>query len=188
MADFAPNFTARYVVRYSVLGLEHSMQFRIARLAGSVGLTNMTAKVGGFLAALQPLMFADFTILGAKYSAEDTAFFVPATIPTSPTGAITAPAQPKSQSILATSFVGLSSQGHKARMFVYGLSIGPENTALATFDDFRVTGSDTADVAGAIAILNNGSPNIVGGDNNTVLWYSYVNTKYNDFHLRGIRV
>lgn len=187
MPDFAPNFTARYVVRYSTLGLEHSMQFRIARLAGSVGLTNMTAKVGGFLAALQPLMFADFAILGAKYSQEDTAFFVPATVPSSPTGAIPVPAQPKSQSIMATSFVGLSSQGQKARGYVYGLNIGPENVALASFDDFRITGSETADIAAAIAILNNGSPNIVASDNNTVLWYSYVNMKYNDFHLRSIR-
>jgi len=187
MADFAANFTARYVIRYSTLGIEHTMQFRIARSSGPIGLANMVAKVGLFLGQLAPLMFTDWTILDAKYSVEDSAFFGPATVPTSPTGAVAVPAQPLSQSILATSFVGLSSQGQKARAFVYGLSIGPENTAFVSTDDFRVFTADTADIADAIVVLNNGAPAIVASDNNAVLWYSYVNTKYNDFHLRNLR-
>ena len=187
MADFAPNFTARYVVEYNVLGLDHSVQFRIARASGPIGLANMVAKVSQFLAQLQPLMFADFTLLGARYSVEDSAFFGPATLPTSPTGAITVPAQAESQRILSTSFVGISTQGQKARTFVYGLNVGPENTGFPSTDDFRVTAADTADIADAIGVLNNGAPVIVASDNNAVQWYSYVNTKYNDFHLRATR-
>lgn len=187
MPDFAPNFTARYVVRYSVLGLEHTMQFRIARGSGPIGLGNMIGKVTTFLNSLESLMFTDWTILDAKYSAEDTAFFTPASSPGAPAGAITIPAAPTSQSVLSTSFVGLSNQGQKARLFVYGLSIGPENTAFASTDDFRLVGGDTADIANAISILNNGAPSIVASDDNNVVWYNYVNTKYNDFHLKGIR-
>lgn len=184
MADFAPNFTARYVVRYSVLGLEHTMQFRIGRSAGLTGLVGMTGKVTNFLAQLQPLLFANWTVLDAKYSAEDTSFFVPVAAPTQPTGAIAVPANPLSQATLSTSFVGLSSQGHKARLFVYGLNIGPENTAFVSTDDFRVTSVDTADIADAIAVLNTGSPTTKANDDNDVTWYEYVNTKYNDFHVR----
>lgn len=187
MADFAENFTARYVVRYVVLGLEHSTMFRIARASGPIGLANMVAKAGQFFAALESLMFTDWAILGAKYSAEDTNFFSPATIPTSPTPGVTIPAALKSQSILATSFVGSSTQGQKARQFIYGLSIGPENTAFGSSDDFRITAGDTSVILDAIAVLNNGAPQIVASDNNAVQWYSYVNTKYNDFHLKHIR-
>lgn len=187
MADFASNFTARYVVQYSTLGIEHTMQFRIARGSGPIGLANMVAKVGLFLSQLAPVMFTDWTIMLAKYSVEDSAFFTPATLPTQPTGAVAVPAQPQSQSILSTSFVGISSQGHKARLFVYGLSIGPENTAFTSTDDFRVYTADTADIADAITVLNDGAPSIVASDDNNVLFYSYVNTKYNDFHLRHLR-
>jgi len=187
MADFAPNFTARYVVRYSTLGIEHTTQFRIARGSGATGLTNMVAKAAGFFAAIQSVMFVDWTILDAKYSAEDSSFFSPAAAPTQPTGAVALPSEEASQSILSTSFVGLSLQGQKARMFVYGLNLGPENTGFVSADDFRVTSGDTAAVAAGVAILNNGSPNIVASDNQVVSWYAYVNTKYNDFHLRAIR-
>ena len=187
MADFAPNYTARYVIRYSVLGFEHTMQFRIGRSAGLTGLVGMTSKVTNFLATLESLMFTDWTILDAKYSAEDTSFFVPVAAPTQPAGSITIPAQFASQAILSTSFVGLSNQGHKARMFVYGLNIGPENTAFTSSDDFRITGTDTADIGNAIAILNTGSPPTKANDDNDVTWYDYVNTKNNDFHLRATR-
>jgi len=185
--DFAPNFTARYVVRYSVLGIEHTMQFRIGRSAGLTGLVGMTGKVTQFLEDLQSLMFDDWALLDAKYSAEDTNFFVPVAAPGAPIPTVAAPAQPQSQSILSTSFVGLSSQGQKARLFVYGLSIGPENTAFTSSDDFRILASDTSVIADAIATLQTGSPTIKASDDNDVTWYAYVNTKYNDFHLRNVR-
>jgi len=185
--DFAPNFTARYVVRYSVLGIEHTMQFRIGRSAGLTGLVGMTGKVTQFLEDLQSLMFDDWALLDAKYSAEDSNFFVPVAAPGAPIPTVAAPAQPQSQSILSTSFVGLSSQGQKARLFVYGLSIGPENTAFTSSDDFRILASDTSVIADAIATLQTGSPTIKASDDNDVTWYAYVNTKYNDFHLRNVR-
>jgi len=185
--DFAPNFTARYVVRYSVLGLEHTMQFRIGRSAGLTGLVGMTGKVTQFLEDLQALMFDDWAILDAKYSAEDTNFFVPVAAPGAPIPSVAAPAQPDSQSILSTSFVGLSSQGQKARLFVYGLNLSPEFTAFTTGDDFRVLAADSSQITDAIATLNTGSPTIKASDDNDVSWYAYVNTKYNDFHLRNIR-
>ena len=83
--------------------------------------------------------------------------------------------------------MGLSSQGQKARLFVYGLSIGPENTAFTSADDFRILASDTSVIADAIATLQTGSPTIKASDDNDVTWYAYVNTKYNDFHLRNVR-
>jgi len=186
MADFAPNFTARYTVMYSTLGLTHRMMWRIPRGAGATGLTNIIAKMGAFLTGAEPLMFTDWTLLSATYQVEDSDFSIAAALPTAPTGAIAVPTNPKSQATLHTSFVGRSNQGQKARIFMWGLNIGPENTALASFDDFRVNASETTDIAFLISVLN-GSPALVASDDNPVTWYPYVNTKFNDAWVPVVR-
>jgi len=186
MADFAPNFTARYRVRYSVLGLTHTQQWRIARSAGLTGLNNMILKVAAFWAALEANIWDDFTFLSATYAPEDSDIFLPAGVPTAITGALTPPAAPKSQSIVTTGFVGRSNLGQKARVFCYGVATSPEETSTLG-DDFRLTAAESADIDAAVTVLNNGSPNVVGSDDAIVGWYAYANIKYNDYWLRQIR-
>lgn len=187
MADFAPNFTARYKVSYSSLGLNHKMQFRIARDAGVTGLNNMVLKVTAFLDALQNARYTDWTVLSAEYSAEDSDIFLPAAAPTPVAGLADIPTNPKSQSIVTTGFVGRSNLGQKARLFVYGMGVfGPEDN-VDFGDDFRVTSSENNVISDAIAVLNNGSPNIVASDDAVVGWYSYANIKFNDYWLGQIR-
>ncbi len=186
MADFAPNATARYRIKYTVLGLTHTQQWRIARGAGPAGLSAMILKVAAFYGAIQSLLYTGFAFLSATYAPEDSDVFLPAALPTPPTASLALPAQPKSQAILATSFVGRSNLGQKARLFLYGLAIGPEDSA-TTGDDFRTKGSESTPVNNAIVVLNNGSPNIVASDNAIVAWYTYTNQKYNDFWVRSTR-
>lgn len=187
MPDFAPNFTARYKYRYSTLGLTHTQQWRIARGAGVVGLNNMILKVNAFLNALTNARSIDWTVISAAYAVEDSDIFVPAGAPTPAAGVVPVPANPLSQSILSMGFVGRSNLGQKARLFIYGTSsFSPENSAVFG-DDFRVTSGEDAIISAAVAVLNNGSPNVVASDNAGVGWYSYVNTKYNDFWLRQLR-
>lgn len=186
MADFAPNFTARYRLRYSTLGHTHTQQWRIARGAGVAGLNNMILKVAAFWAALQSNLWNDVTFLSATYAAEDSDIFLPAAVPAAPTGALTPPANPISQSIVSTGFVGRSNAGQKARVFVYGVATSPEETS-SLGDDFRLSGAESANVNAAVVVLNNGSPNVVGSDDNGVSWYNYANIKYNDYWLRRIR-
>lgn len=186
MADFAPNFTARYRLRYSVLGHTHTQQWRIARDAGVTGLNNMILKVAAFWAALESNLWDDLSFLSATYAVEDSDIFLPAAVPTLPTAALTPPANPISQSIVSTGFVGRSALGQKARVFVYGFAGGPEETA-GLGDDFRLTAAESANIDDAVVVLNNGSPQIVGSDDANVSWYSYANTKFNDFWLRQIR-
>jgi hypothetical protein len=112
--------------------------------------------------------------------------FLPAAAPTQPTGAATIPAQPKSQAILTTGFVGRSNLGQKARVFLYGFLTGPED-AVTAGDDFRVHGAESGPINAAVVVLNNGSPNIVASDDAVVSWYNYANLKYNDFWLRSTR-
>ena len=186
MADYAPNFTARYRVRYTVLGLTHTMQWRIARGAGVTGLNNMTLKVAAFLAALETGLVSTWTVLSATYAAEDSDIFLPAAAPANPTGTQSDSGSLKSQSILSTGFVGRSNLGQKARVFVYGFRKGPEDQEVGA-DDFRLLASENSEVDDAVTVLNNGSPNVVGSDDAIVSWYSYANVKFNDYWLRQIR-
>jgi len=162
------------------------MLWRIQRGTGSVGLALMVSKVQQLLDTLTGSRVTDWSEISAEYSAEDTNVFVPASLPGSAAGTATIPTNSLSQSIATISFVGRSSAGQKARMFLFGTLFTPELTG-AEQDDFRVTVSESGSIASAVAELNSGSPPIVASDDNDVIWYSYVNLKYNDYWLRQIR-
>jgi hypothetical protein len=161
------------------------MLWRVAR--GTVNLVPLIAKINAFLNALTAARYTDFTILGAASAPEDSDIFLPATPPTPAAGTAVIPANPISQSILSTGWVGRSTLGQKARMFLWGAAIlGPEDTA-GFADNFRLTTAENGAVSAAVAVLNNGSPNLVASDNAVATWYPYTNLKYNDFWLRSIR-
>lgn len=188
MPDFAPNYTARYRIHYVSLTHQHSMLWRIGRGTASTGLALMVAKVGAFLTSVKVARFTDWTILSAEYAPEDVDIFAPAALPTFDAGTAVLPTNPISQGTLAASFVGRSAAGQKAKMFLYGVDVGPEVTVgPGVADNFRVTSVENAAVGSAIATLNAGSPDIVGSDNFAVHWYSYVNTKYNDHWVARVR-
>jgi len=186
MADFAPNFTARYKLRYSSLNLVHTMQWRIARGSGATGLSNMILKVAAFLNNVVSLRFTDWTALSATYAAEDSDIFLPAGIGAISAGVAVIPLFPLSESIVSTGFVGRSLLGQKARVFVYGMQTSPI-LAEATTDNFRLTNAEQAAIAAAVGTLNSSSPSVVGSDNAVVTWYPYANVKFNDYWLRRIR-
>ena len=180
MADFAPNYTARYRLHYSSLGKAHSMLWRIERGTGSTGLAVMIAKVEDFLNTLTAARYTDWEVLSAEYAPEDVDIFAPASVPAPDTGTVAIPTDPVSQSCLSTGFVGRSDVGQKARMFIWGCNFNPEAGSAAVADDFRVHSSEHAIIAAAILELNSGGPPIQASDNHNVSWYTYVNVKYND--------
>lgn len=184
MADFAPNFTPRYKVRYSSLGATHTMQFRISR--GSTNFTGIATKVGAFLAAIQSTLFDDWTVLGALGAFEDSDIFLPVEEPANPTGAIAVPTVLGVHRPLSISFPGRSILGQRAILYLYGAAYFPVAT-VATHADYRLTSAENAPIAAAITALNELSPAIVGNDDATVVWYQYANQKINDHWLRKAR-
>jgi len=186
MPDFAPNFTARYTLVYSSLGHVHKNLWRIARGAGVAGLNNTILKAAAFYNALTAARYTDWTAISATYQAEDSDVSVPAAVPTINAGTGVIPAQAKSQGIVSTCFPGRSNLGQKARLFVYGMSTGPEDQVTPS-DDFRLTAAENALINAAVVVLNNGSPNLVASDNAVVGWYTYADIKFNDHWLRKIR-
>lgn len=186
MADFAPNFTPRYVLTYSVLGHVHRNLWRIARGAGPAEINALVLKLAAFYNAFSSSRFTDWTALSATFTPEDSDISVPTAIPAIAAGTAPIPTNSKSEGILSTCFLGRSNLGQKARVFVYGLAVSPE-VAGAAQDDFRLTTSESAAISSAVTVLNNGSPNLVASDNSIVGWYSYVDLKYNDYWLRKVR-
>lgn len=184
MADFAPNFTARYRVRYSSLGKTHSMTWRVVNTVTDP--TALAAKVSGFLDDMAPNLFADWTIIGAEFALADTDVFLPAVAPDNPTGAVSTAGSHISDAAFQMGFVGRSSAGGKARMFLYGTNIAVD-IADARGNDFRIQSSELASVSDAIVRLNETAPALVANDNHVAVWYEYANMKYNDRWVRRLR-
>lgn len=184
MADFAPNYTARYRLRYSFFGTSHSMMWRVASTVTDP--TALTAKIALFLADIQASLWSDWAVEGAEFALADTDLFLPTTAPASPTGAGDISARRNTDKAFSVSFIARSTGGNKGRMFLYGTSMvtGVRDTV---GNDFRLTSAESADVSAAIVRLNETSPALVCNDDNTAIWYEYVNMKYNDRWLRRLR-
>lgn len=184
MADFAPNYTARYRIRYTSLGKSHSMTFRVA--SSVTDPTGIAAKVGLILNDLEPILFSDWTIVGADFALADSDVFLPAVLPDAPTGGVSAGGAVATDAAAAISFVGRTTLGGRARMFLYGTFVGAV-VRTAVSNDWRLTSAENASISAAIVRLNETSPALVGNDDAVALWYEYVNIKYNDRWLRRMR-
>jgi len=184
MADFAPNFTARYRFRYSSLGKTHACTWRVS--SSVTDPTGVAAKVGLFLADMEGSLWSDFTIIGADFAEADTDIFLPAPPPDSPTGAVDVSAAKVSDAAFALSFVGRSTGGGKARFFLYGT-----NDVTLVRDtkgnDLKLLSTESVQIDDSIVRLNETSPALVANDDNVVTWYEYVNMKYNDRWVRRLR-
>jgi hypothetical protein len=184
MSDFAPNFTARYRFRYSSLGKTHTMTWRLA--SGTTDPTALIAKIGLFLGEFESNLYSDFTILSADFALADSDVFLPAGLPSEPSGAVTASGAPASDAAVALSFIGRSIAGGRARMFLYGTAY-PAAMRSSSGGDYKFLSSEDADVSAGIVRLNETSPAIVANDNENVVWYEYVNVKANDKWVRKLR-
>jgi len=184
MSDYAPNYTARYRIRYSSLGKSHSMTWRVA--ASTTDDTAIAAKVGLFLADMEGSMWDDWTLVAADFCLADEDAFLPGTLPDPPTGAVAVSGSFASDAAFAVSFVGRTIAGNKARMFMYGLN-DASLVRDAKGNDFKLLSSESAQISDAVVRLNETSPAIVGNDNQPATWYEYVNMKHNDRWVRRLR-
>jgi hypothetical protein len=184
MADFAPNYTARYRFNYTSLGKSHSMTWRLA--SGVTDPASLATKIGLMLDDLTTFIWDDFAITAASFAPADSDIFLPAVMPTFGGGSVAVATSVLSDSAGHISFVGRSALGGKARMFLYGTTI-PSGVRTATIWDFKVLSSEIAAISDAIVRLNETGPAIVANDDSIVSWYEYVNFKYNDRWVRRLR-
>lgn len=185
MPDFAPNYTARYRLHYNVLGLAHTMTWRVA--SSVTDPSGVADKMGLFLSDLAENLWSNFTIIGADFAPADSDIFLPAVMPDPVTGGASVASFHQTDKSFAISFVGRSDHGQKARFFLYGTSFAV-NVRDAQIDDWKITSAESpTSISDAIVRLNETSPALVGNDDHTVVWYEYVNCKYNDRWVRRQR-
>lgn len=184
MADYAPNYTGRYKVRYSSLGKTHTQMWRLAR--GEHDPTALAVLVGEYLAAIEAILFSDFLILDASFALADSVIFLPADPPANPSGGVSTGGAEGSDAAVAISWNGRSDNGGKARFFQYGTSAGAliRTTAVA---DYRLTVTENASILAGHNTLVGATPPPVANDNGIVTWYPYVDVKANDRWVRKLR-
>jgi hypothetical protein len=184
MADFAPNYTARYRFRYSSLGKTHACTWRVA--SSVTDPTSVAAKVGLFLADMEGSLWDDFTVIGADFALADSDIFLPAVPPDQPAGAVGVGASNVSDAAFALSFVGRTTLGGKARFFLYGTN-DVELVRDTKGNDLKLLSSESTQISDAVVRLNETGPSLVGNDDAVAVWYEYVNMKYNDRWVRRLR-
>jgi hypothetical protein len=183
MPDFAPNFTARYRLKYSVVGTAHTMTWRFA--SGFVDEAGAADKVAAVINAMHTNLYESWEAISADFAPADSDVFLPSVISSFDAGTQTDPTTTAHEA-LAVSFIGRSASGGKARMFLYGTNL-VEDTLVAYANDWRVLSGESANVLAAVAELNAGSPDIYANDNVVVTWYPYINLKFNDRWVRKLR-
>lgn len=182
MADFAPNYTARYRLRYTAAGKQHTMLFRGATKA-VVDAAPFVGNISAFLNALAPSLLGTWAVIGADVAEQDSDIFLPASvlpvITASRSGTPgTAPQVPR-----FCSFVGKTALGHGARIYVFGVSLAPEGTESA---NYRFEAGENANLDAAILQLQSWTA-LRGPDLAAVSWYSYANYGLNAYYQRKAR-
>lgn len=186
MADYAPNFTARYRIRYQTLNLQHTLQVRLPSTVLQTELGPYVTKLANFLSMTAPFRFTDWTVLGASFAPANSDVFLPAQIPTGiASGGVALPTVVTfSHTSLAFSWPGRSVLGHRGIIYLITTSTGAETAA--DIANARLTASENVSVIDSVNALN-AAPSFVGNDNQSWVAYPYVNLKFNSYWNRRAR-
>jgi hypothetical protein len=183
MADYAPNYTGRYRVRYHGGGLNHSMSFRT--VSGSpTDNAGVLVDVQAFLDALAGDMFDDWFVISTAAAIVDTDVFLPVTGPVVSGGGPVFAGSPPKYKAGSISFTGRTTSGLRAIVYVYGTDYVIDG-ATPGFD-LRVYSTEDTGISNAVAALN-GAGFIVGNDGQQIVWNPYANVKTNDYWGKKVR-
>jgi len=185
MADFAPNYTARYKLIYSVAGLQHSCGLRFSASASqSVVVSTAESLLNSIFAELAGSIISSFTLIDAEYSAANSTFFVPVGLGTlTVTGGVIAGTAPIDE-IVTTTWAGRSLGGHKARFVLFGVYWGVTDP---DFSDFAITSAEAASVGNVAGLLAD-VPALVANDNlRAAFWRPRATIKVNDAWVENRR-
>lgn len=178
MADYAPNYTARYKLQYSTYGDVHDLGLRFP---ASMSQNDVKLAAEAFLdeifTNLAPKMTVSWTVLGAEYSAANSNFFFPIGYDgPAPAGVVNAGVAPIDEIVMST-WSGRTVGGHGTRFVLFGLFWNAVTDPV--FDDFTVTPTEYAPLSGVRASLN--TAGMVGNDNvAATFWNPNVSAKVSD--------
>ena len=184
MADYAPNFTPRYKLKYFANGKVHTQLWRPPAGAVIGDMATFALFVSGYYAAVAPLLYDDTAPLSASFAAENTDVFLPCAVPTIIGTGDTGPA-PARRTPASVSFTGRSTAGQRWVLFQYGttaIAVDGSNTG-----DFRQSSAELTTVLDVVGFLNGESGTFRASDGVAVLVNPYMNIKDNDYWVRKAR-
>lgn len=184
MADYAANYTWRYVTEYRSRTDRHTFTLRLARGSTLADLITTRTLVTDFLAALAPDLDNTWAVLGATYAEEDSDIFLPTTAPTSPTVSGNGTDTTFQARSLQARIEGRGLAGSKGGFTIFGLLYDISQTGVS---DFRVSAAEEAAWDAAYAELIGTSAPIVAIDNSSMQWRNYLNVKHNDHYVNKLR-
>lgn len=188
MADFAPNVTFRYRLKYRAVARTHTVMVRAARgTLASPGAAQCATYIRAVFSALAAMLPADLAFISADYSLTDSDLFFPAAVPAAVTGANALTLYSKQDSITHCTFSGRGALGSKVSVKIYGVALNPDALPVNIASDFLILSSEQVEIANAIAALNTGSGVIVAIDNSVPAYYAQATVKVNDYWLKKVR-
>ena len=189
MADFAPNYTARYKVVYNDGQARHTQSWRYPGVGDGPELAAVEAVISAYYTVILNSLWTDFAFISSSYALKDSDIFLPRA-PFTGTGNVDpadviSPRKPRNKA-QAISFVGRSNLGQRAIFYQYGYAYGIGDSGAA--NDYRLYATEDADISNAIAALTAGGADLVASDGAAINWYPYVNTKANDYWVGKVRL
>src|SRR6185503_3226469 len=187
MADYAPNYSPRYVASYMAAGIGHSVMTRGPRgFSASDLVTNGAAVLGDIVNNLDSLLPTDFAWISAMYALTDSDVFLPTgTLPASIIGGVPTSSLTPVERITATTFIGRSTNS-RVRITIYCPDWDQEAPS-GLGERGVVQASEVGGIAASITALNNPIHQLSGVDGTMATFYPYVNVKTNDALLRKVR-
>jgi hypothetical protein len=173
MAALAPSNTDRYRLGYSDGFNTHHLIMRTGGVTDAEAITALAA----FLTAASNLI-AEITITSFDFAPQGSDVFNPIVW----TGAATfgSGALPALDRPFSYSFVGRSTGGHKARVYLFAVDTPND-------DNWRKTAAENGNVADAIAALASNPGCFVAIDGIPPVWHPYANFGANDHWTKVIR-
>lgn len=172
MAPLPPDNTPRFRVHYTNLGVTHILDIRSNSSPAALGV-----QVDAFFSAVAPLI-ADTSIDVVEFAPSGSSVFNPVTtgIEGNHYGTFASPQEARAWYI---GFVGRSSGGRRARLFVFGAGLLGTN--------YRWTPGENAAADSAVATLQAQSPGWQAIDGLVPVWKSYANAGVNDALVKKLR-
>jgi hypothetical protein len=187
MADYAPNYTMRVKLRYSVQGRTHSIVVRGGITDVAINAPDLANSLMGFLNALAPMLYDDWTVVSLSYCLAGETFFVPMDfggIDVFIGGADATALRTAAQAAIHGRFEGRGTEGSKAALVIFGVSTKPGDLGV---EDYRIYKAESVEVEAAHNALVAAIPPFRCGNGSTAVWYPYMNIKANDAVVRDVR-
>ena len=182
--DFAQNWTPRIRLHYSVHSRDHVLQVRAARGANLTEINSMLAKLAAFISAGAGMLYSDWLATSAEYALTDSDVFLPLTVPSISTGALSTSGRPASQRALGLTLIGRGANGSKWKMTLFGTG---NLVAASQGDDWTLTTTESTPLADMIEAFTELPPIFRAIDGSTVTPYPKARLKYYDHWVKDAR-